>query len=58
MSRRDLFAELRRHGSYRMFAVTRTSGLVPIDENDDPDRLPHSDYAAVAPRYLDRVSSG
>jgi FkbM family methyltransferase len=57
MSRRDLFAELRRHAPYRMFAVTRTSELMPIDETDDPDTLPQSDYAAVAPRYLNRVSS-
>jgi FkbM family methyltransferase len=57
MSRRDLFAELRQHAPYRMFAITKTSELLPIDETDDPDRLPHSDYAAVAPRYLDRVSS-
>jgi FkbM family methyltransferase len=56
MSRRDLFAELRRHAPYRIFAVAGTE-LMPIDETDDPDRLPQSDYAAVAPRYLDRVSS-
>jgi FkbM family methyltransferase len=57
-SRADLFAELQHHAPYRMFAVTRTSELIPIDETDDPDALPQSDYAAVAPRYLDRVSSG
>lgn len=54
-SRRDLFAELRRHAPYRMFAVADTSDFVPIDEIDEPDTLPHGNYAAVAPRHIARM---
>lgn len=57
ISRRDLFAELQRHAPYRIFAIAPTSELIPIRENEDPDLLPHTDYAAVAPRYLDRLPS-
>lgn len=56
-SRRDLFVELRRHAPYRMFAVEDTSQFVPIDETDDPDTFPQRNYAAVAPRHIDRVAA-
>jgi FkbM family methyltransferase len=56
-SRRDLFAELRRHAAYRMFAVADTSEFIPIDETDDPDAWPHRNYAAVAPRHSGRLTA-